>query len=47
MEFRIKNNPRPFKNGTKVEPKYGNVGKGKEFSTFDPVKVEVINVQPY
>jgi RHS repeat-associated protein len=47
MEFHITNNPRMVDNGTTVDPKYGQPGLGKEYSTDDPVHVEVKNVQPY
>lgn len=47
MEFKIKNNPKLELNGTKVEPKYGGRGKGKEFMTEESVEVDIINVQPY
>lgn len=46
MEFRIKNNPTPSLNGTRVKPDYGGRGGGREFMSTDPVKVEIINVQP-
>ena len=47
MEFRVKNDPKMELNGTKVKPDYGQVGKGKEFMTNQPVEVEIINVQKY
>ena len=47
MEFKIKNKPKLERKGTKVDPKYGQPGRGKEFMTRDPVEVEVINVQPF
>ncbi len=47
VEFRIKNTPKLERNGTRVQPAYNQRGGGKEFMTFDPVEVEVINVQPY
>ncbi|WP_420209289.1 SpvB/TcaC N-terminal domain-containing protein [Candidatus Electronema sp. JC] len=47
MEFQIKNNPSPTRNGTRVTPDYGGRGGGKEFMTTDPVEVEIINIQPY
>ena len=47
MEFRIKNNPRPRLNGTRVQPCCGGMGGGREFMTMDPVLVEIINIQPY
>ena len=47
MEFKVKNTPKLERNGTKVTPRYGGEGKGKEFMTLEQVEVEVINVQPY
>lgn len=47
MEFRIKNNPTLLKKGTRVTPDYGRRGGGREFMTTDPVRVGVINIQPY
>jgi RHS repeat-associated protein len=47
MEFQIKNNPTMNVNGTRVTPKYGGSGGGREYMTTDPVQVEIKNVQPY
>ncbi|MEW6039323.1 MAG: PKD domain-containing protein [Pseudomonadota bacterium] len=47
MEFRIRNNPVLNRAGTRVKPDFGGRGGGREFSTFDPVEVEIINVQPF
>lgn len=47
MEFRITNQPELIRNGTRVNPKYGGRGGGREFMTQDQVQVEIINVQPY
>ena len=43
MEFRIKNDPKIELNGTKVKPKHGQIGQGKEFMTKQPVEVENFN----
>jgi len=47
MEFHLKNNPTLERNGTRVDPAYRGRGGGKEYSTTDPVEVEITNVQPY
>jgi RHS repeat-associated protein len=46
VEFQILNNPSLLRNGTKVLPANGMMGKGAEFMTLDPVKVRLINWQP-
>jgi hypothetical protein len=46
VEFKILNSPTLLRNGTKVLPADGMMGKGSEFMTLDPVKVELINWQP-
>ncbi|WP_017862076.1 RHS repeat-associated core domain-containing protein, partial [Leptospira interrogans] len=46
VEFEILNDPKYKKYSTKVDPDYGQPGKGSEFMTTDPVKVKLINVQP-
>ena len=46
VEFQILNNPTLLRNGTKVLPTYGMMGKGSEFMTLDFVKVKIINWQP-
>ena len=46
IEFDIINNPTLQRNGTKVDPLFGQPGKGAEFMTTDPVRVNLINVQP-
>jgi hypothetical protein len=46
VEFEILNNPKMKLKGTKVDPANGQIGKGKEFMTADPVKVKIINKQP-
>ena len=46
VEFEILNNPTLLRNGTKVLPANGMMGKGAEFMTLDPVKVRLINWQP-
>jgi hypothetical protein len=46
VEFQILNNPTLLRNGTKVLPANGMMGKGAEFMTLDPVKVRLINWQP-
>jgi RHS repeat-associated protein len=46
IEFEILNNPTMRLFGTKVLPKYKMSGKGAEFMTKDPVKVNLINWQP-
>ncbi|WP_077155974.1 RHS repeat domain-containing protein [Bacteroides bouchesdurhonensis] len=45
VEFEIENNPSLIKNGTKVIPDNGMLGKGSEFMTTDQVKVKLINFQ--
>jgi len=47
MEFRLRGSPSMSRNGTRVQPDYGGLGGGREFSTFDPVEVEIFNVQPF
>lgn len=47
MGFQIKNNPSMMRNGTRVDPAYGERGGGREYMTTNPVEVEIINVQPY
>ena len=47
MEFRLKNNPALERAGTRVQPANGGTGLGREYSTFDRVEVEIINVQPF
>ncbi|WP_162265814.1 RHS repeat domain-containing protein, partial [Leptospira alstonii] len=46
VEFEVKGSPNYEKYGTKVDPLYGQPGKGSEFMTTDKVKVKLINVQP-
>ncbi|EMY03511.1 RHS repeat-associated core domain protein [Leptospira interrogans str. 2002000626] len=46
VEFEISGKPNYEKYGSKVDPLYGQPGKGSEFMTTDPVKVKLINVQP-
>ncbi|UOG62598.1 hypothetical protein [Leptospira noguchii] len=46
VEFEISGSPGYEKYGSKVDPLYGQPGKGSEFMTTDPVKVKLINVQP-
>jgi RHS repeat-associated protein len=46
VEFQILNNPTLLRNGTKVLPANGMMGRGAEFMTLDPVKVRLINWQP-
>ncbi|EPG84356.1 polymorphic toxin type 10 domain-containing protein [Leptospira santarosai] len=46
VEFETLNNPKYKKYGTKIDPDYGQPGKGSEFMTTDPVKVKLINIQP-
>lgn len=46
VEFDIINNPSLLRNGTKVQPDFGQLGKGSEFLTTDQVRVNLINVQP-
>jgi RHS repeat-associated protein len=46
VEFQILNNPTLLRNGTKVLPANGMMGKGAEFMTVDPVRVRLINWQP-
>lgn len=46
VEFQILNNPTLLRNGTKVLPANGMMGRGAEFMTLDPVKVNLINWQP-
>ncbi|MDC2615792.1 MULTISPECIES: hypothetical protein [Bacteroides] len=46
VEFEILNNPTLLRNGVKVLPANGMMGKGAEFMTLDPVKVNLINWQP-
>jgi hypothetical protein len=47
MEFRLRNNPTLERAGTRVQPANGGTDFGREYSTFDPVEVEIINVQPF
>lgn len=47
LEFRLREPLKLNRNGTRVQPDFGGRGGGREFSTFDPVEVEIINVQPY
>ncbi|UOG58933.1 RHS repeat-associated core domain-containing protein (plasmid) [Leptospira noguchii] len=46
VEFEISGKPNYEKYGSKVDPLYGQPGKGSEFMTTDPVKVKLINIQP-
>lgn len=46
IEFNILNNPNLLRNGTKVRPAFGQPGRGAEFLTTDPVRVNIINIQP-
>ena len=46
VEFKIKNSPN-VQGGTKVAPKYGEIGKGKEYYTVDKVEVEIVNYQNF
>ena len=47
VKFKITNNPELLKNGTKVDPAYGQNGGGKEYMTRDQVKVDILNVKEY
>lgn len=47
MEFRLKGSPALERNGTRVTPKYGGRGGGREYMSTEHVEVEIINVQPY
>jgi len=47
VEFEILNNPTLLRNGTKVLPANGMIGRGAEFMTTDLVKVRLINWQPF
>ncbi|KAB8333634.1 hypothetical protein SD80_012640 [Scytonema tolypothrichoides VB-61278] len=47
MEFQIRNEPSFTIAGARVAPAFGGRGGGREYMTTDPVKVEIINVQPY
>ena len=44
VEFEITNKPK-ISGGTRVEPKYGGTGGGREYYTDDKVKVKIINYQ--
>ena len=46
MEFRIRNRPELSHNGTIVAPAYGGRGGARQFASFDPVEVDIIDVQP-
>ena len=46
MHFRIKNNPSLSRNGTRVAPAYGGRGGAREYGSFDPVEVDIVDVQP-
>lgn len=46
VEFKIMNNPTLQLTGSKVKAANGMMGKGAEFMTTDPVKVQLINWQP-
>ncbi len=46
IEFSIRNNPHLLRNGTKVRPAFGQSGRGAEFLTTDPVRVNIFNIQP-
>jgi hypothetical protein len=46
IEFNVTNNPTMLRNGTKVDPVGSLPGKGSEFMSTDPVRVDLINVQP-
>jgi len=46
VEFEILNNPTLLRNGTKVLPADGMLGRGAEFMTTDPVRARLINWQP-
>lgn len=46
VEFEILNNPTLLRNGAKVFPANEMMGKGAEFMTLDPVRVNLINWQP-
>ena len=46
VEFEILNNPTLLRNGTKVHPAFGMSGRGAEFMTTSPVRVNLINWQP-
>ena len=45
IEFEVLNSPTMKLSGTKVLPQYNMPGKGAEFMTKDPVKVNLINWQ--
>ena len=47
MEFRLRNEPSLSRAGTRVTPRYGGGGGGREYMSIQPVAVEVINVQPF
>lgn len=46
VEFEILNNPKLELNGSKVEPLFGQPGKGSEFMSKGPIRVKFINSQP-
>ncbi len=46
MEFQILNNPNLSRTGERVLSDFGRKGGGNQFSTFDPVRVRIINIQP-
>jgi len=45
VEFKIVNKPK-VEGGTTVDPAYNQSGGGREYFTYDKVKVEIINAQP-
>ena len=44
MEFEIDGNPN-ISGGTRVKPNYGEIGGGREYYTYDLIKVNIINFQ--
>jgi len=47
VAFRLKSDPNLSRDGSRVKADYGQPGGGREYATFEPVKVEVVNVQKY
>jgi hypothetical protein len=45
MEFNIINSPE-IHGGSSVAPDFSKVGGGREYWSFDPVQVQIVNVQP-
>ena len=46
VRFHILNTPTLTRNGSIVEPAFGGRGGAHEYASFDPVAVEIIDVQP-